>query len=40
MDYEQAQRSQRTTAAVLMVLGPAAIVGGIVIISRYRRTRR
>jgi hypothetical protein len=40
LNYEQEVRSQRTTAAVLMVLGPAAVVGGIVILRRNRRTRR
>lgn len=40
LDYEQEVRSQRTTALVLLVLVPAIIVGGIVILSRNRRTRR
>ena len=40
LDYEQAWRSQRTTAAVLLVLGSAAVVGGIVILGRSRRKHR
>lgn len=40
LDYEQEVQSQRTTAAVLLALGPAAVIGGIVILRRNRRTRR
>lgn len=40
LDYEQEVQSQRTTAAVLMVLGPAVVVGGTVILVRNRRKHR
>jgi hypothetical protein len=40
LDYEQERQSQRTTAAVLIGVGPAAVVGGIVILRRSRRKHR